>query len=209
MNIKEGFSKKVTFDMTDGIEQKIDKLMVMMVKLVTEYEGQNRQFKPQVYQSNGGRAHMRCNYEERRFQDRFRSNNTYKGRPRYGQGYRGRLRYDSNYRGSYGYNMRGNQRYGRQKNNRNRRDDRNVSNSRSRSGSRATTNRDRIRCFECREYNHFTRECPTMQANREAEQIQQMFNMDEDQTILQTPLMDIDQDRQTISPVETRDNLNL
>ena len=48
-----------------------------------------------------------------------------------------------------------------------------------------------------------------MQANREAKQIQQMFNMDEDQTILQTPLMNIDQDRQTISPVETRDNLNL
>ena len=27
--------------------------------------------------------------------------------------------------------------------------------------------------------------------------------------ILQTPLMDIDQDGQTIGPVETRDNLNL
>ena len=36
-----------------------------------------------------------------------------------------------------------------------------------------------------------------------------MFSMDEDQTILQTPLMDIEQDGQTISPVETRDNLNL
>ena len=48
-----------------------------------------------------------------------------------------------------------------------------------------------------------------MQANREAEQIQQMFNMDEDQTILQTPLMDVDQDRWTISPVETRENLIL
>ena len=33
--------------------------------------------------------------------------------------------------------------------------------------------------------------------------------MDEDQTILQTPLMDIDQVGQTLSPVETRDNLNL
>ena len=48
-----------------------------------------------------------------------------------------------------------------------------------------------------------------MQANREVKQIQEMFNMDENQTILQTPLMDIDQDRQTVSPVETRDNLNL
>ena len=65
-----------------------------------------------------------------------------------------------------------------------------------------TTNRGRIRCFECREYNHFARDCPIRQASREVEQI----NMDEDQTILQTPP---DQDEQTISPVETRDNLNL
>ena len=42
-----------------------------------------------------------------------------------------------------------------------------------------------IRCFECREYDHFARECPTRQASRETEQIQWMFNMDEDQTILQ------------------------
>ena len=34
MKIKEGFGKKVTFDTTDGIEQKIDKLMVIMGKLV-------------------------------------------------------------------------------------------------------------------------------------------------------------------------------
>ena len=46
MNVNEGFSKKDTFDTTDGIEQKIDKLMVMMGKLVTEDEGWNRQFKP-------------------------------------------------------------------------------------------------------------------------------------------------------------------
>ena len=40
-------------------------------------------------------------------------------------------------------------------------------------------------------------------------QMQQMFNMDEDQTILQTPLMDTEQDEQTITPIETSDNLNL
>ena len=33
--------------------------------------------------------------------------------------------------------------------------------------------------------------------------------MDEDQSILQAPLMDVDQDRQTISPIESNDNLNL
>ena len=51
--------------------------------------------------------------------------------------------------------------------------------------------------------------CPTRQGSREIEQIQHMFNMDEDQTILQSPLMDTDQDEQTIAPVETTDNLLL
>ena len=75
MNIREGFGKKVTFNMTDGIEQKIDKLMVMMGKLVREDKGQNRPFKPWVYQSNRGRGQIRCNCDQRRFQDRFRPNN--------------------------------------------------------------------------------------------------------------------------------------
>ena len=121
---------------------------------------------------------MRCNYEQRRFQDRFRSNNTYRGKPRY----------DSNYRGSYRHNMRGNQRYRTQNNsnrwrnfrnqnydrnrsrsyerqNRDRRDDRGISNSRSISGSRGTTNRDKIRCFKCKEYEYLVRGCPMAQAN--------------------------------------------
>ena len=82
--------------------------------------------------------------------------------------------------------MRGNQRYGRQKYNgdgfrikfrnqgyergRGRSNDRqfigsdkrnniSVSNSRSRSGYRANTNRDRIRCVKCQEYDQFARDC--------------------------------------------------
>ena len=69
MNIKEGYSKRVTFNIMHCIEQKIDKLTVLMGKLVTEDEGQNRQFKSQVYQSNRGRGQTTCNYEQRRFQD--------------------------------------------------------------------------------------------------------------------------------------------
>ena len=88
-------------------------------------------------------------------------------------------------------------------------DYRSVSNSRSRSGSRASTNRDRIRCFKCREYNHFARECPTRQESRETEQIKQMFNMDEDQTILKTPLTHTEKDEMIITLTEARDNLNL
>ena len=53
---------------------------------------------------------------------------------------------------------------------------------------------DRIRCFECREYDHFARECPTRQENRETEQIQQMFSLDNGQTILQTLLIDTEDD---------------
>ena len=30
------------------------------------------------------------------------------------------------------------------------------------SGSRTSTNRDRIRCFKCREYDHFANECPNL-----------------------------------------------
>ena len=32
----------------------------------------------------------------------------------------------------------------------------------SRLGSRTSTNRDRIRCFKCREYDHFANECPNL-----------------------------------------------
>ena len=46
MSIQEEHNKRVTFNTMDGIEQKIDKLKVMMGKLVTENEGQNGQFKP-------------------------------------------------------------------------------------------------------------------------------------------------------------------
>ena len=77
-----------------------------------------------------------------------------------------------------------------------------MSNGRSRSGPRASTNRDRIRCPECREYDHFVRECPTRQEKREIEQIQQMFNLDDKQTPTQTLLMDID-DEEMITPTES------
>ena len=122
MNIQEEHNKRVTFDMTDSLEQKIDKLMAMIGKLVTKDEGQNRQLKLQVYQTNRGRGQTRCNYEHGGFQDRFRSDNNrsnaYRGKLRYGQDYQGRSRYDLNDRGNHRNNMRGNQRYGGQNYNR-------------------------------------------------------------------------------------------
>ena len=40
-----------------------------------------------------------------------------------------------------------------------------------------------IRCYECREYDHFTKDCPTSREERELE-LQQMFNLDDEQTSL-------------------------
>ena len=104
MSERDGLNKRVNFDMTDDIEQKLDKLMVMMGKLVTEDKGQSKPFKLPVYQSNRGKGQNRCNYNQRGYQGRFRSNNVYRGCSRYNQDYRGRTRYNSNNRGSYGYN---------------------------------------------------------------------------------------------------------
>ena len=59
-----------------------------------------------------------------------------------------------------------------------RRNDSNSS-SRSRSGSRASTNRDRIRCSMCREYGHFAKDCLASKLEKETEQMQQMINIDE------------------------------
>ena len=68
---------------------------------------------------------------------------------------------------------------------------RSISNGKSRLGSRASTNRDRIRCYKCREYDHFTKDCPTSKEEREIEQIQQMLNLDEEQTSLKMLATDL------------------
>ena len=50
--------------MMEGLEQTIDKLTVMMGKLVTEDDRQNIQFKLQVYLTNRGRGQIRCNCKQ-------------------------------------------------------------------------------------------------------------------------------------------------
>ena len=66
------------------------------------------------------------------------------------------------------------------------RNDRSISNSRSRSGSRVSTNRYRIRCYKCMEYDHFAKEYPMTKEKGETEQIQQLFSLDKEQTSLKT-----------------------
>ena len=84
---------------------------------------------------------------------------------------------------------------------------------RSMSGSGASTNRDRIRCYKCKddEYDHFRKDCPTSKSEKEAEHIQQMFNMDEEQTSLKTLVMDTYDNRTRVGTINNvvKDHLNL
>ena len=41
--------------------------------------------------------------------------------------------------------------------------------SRSRSNSRVSTNHDRVRCYRCREYDHFAAECPNTPTDEETD----------------------------------------
>ena len=45
MNKKDSYNKKVTFDTQDRLEDKIDRLRVMMSKLAAKDNGTNKQFK--------------------------------------------------------------------------------------------------------------------------------------------------------------------
>ena len=64
-----------------------------------------------------------------------------------------------------------------------------MSGSRSRSGSKASTNIDRIRCYKCREYDHFAKDCPTSSSQsleqEELEQLQQLLNLEDRQSPIQ------------------------
>ena len=71
---------------------------------------------------------------------------------------------------------------------------------------------DRIRCYKCREYNHFAKDCTTMnREGRETEQIQQMFNLDEEQIALKKLAIDTYDSLNCLSSLEEvqSEHLNL
>ena len=84
MSMRDSQGRKVSFNTQDDLEQKIDKVMVMMGKLVTEDEGCSKPFKPQIYQPGRGRTQNRGN-----FHGRLR-NNAYRGCTSYNQKFSGR-----------------------------------------------------------------------------------------------------------------------
>ena len=68
--------------------------------------------------------------------------------------------------------------------------------SRSRSSSRVSTNRSRIRCYKCREYDRFARECPSAITDEDSD------HGDLDQVTLQVLTQDNLIDSDTHAPVE-------
>ena len=57
-----------------------------------------------------------------------------------------------------------------------------------------------IRCYKCREYNHFARECPTSREEREIEQLQQMLDLEENQNSLSTNSQNSSVENARVSP---------
>ena len=161
-----------------------------MSKLAAIDNHERRPFKPQVCKSVGqNRSYGQGRYQPRS-NDRNRSYGTDRDTRQNYQGSRSRGNFRGNNRQDSRERYR-NERYSNHNNrNRNRsgermfvgnyRRDRSSSNDRSRLGSRASTNRERIRCYVCREYDHFaTRDCPNSREERDLEQLQHMLNKEE------------------------------
>ena len=100
MSIREGHSRRVSFDAREELGNKIDKLMVMIGTLTVQDSGKARPFKPQIHQ-NRGRG-QNSGYNQRNYQNRYRSDNSLSSRDRgqFRQG-RGRHRFEQSYRRNY------------------------------------------------------------------------------------------------------------
>ena len=188
MSVRDSTDRRVSFNTRDELGDKIDKLTVVMSKLAAKDSHKRKPFKPQIYKSRGqGRSYSQGDYQARS-DNRSRgyvANNSSKQNYRgnkfrgYFRGYGGHVNRESYRNEGYGNNNRDRNRsrtitrsYGNGR-------DRSSSNDRSRSGSRASTNEDRIRCYACREYDHFVSDCPNSREERDLEQLQHMLNMEE------------------------------
>ena len=188
MSVRDRTDRRVSFNTREELGDKIDKLTGVMSKLAAKDSLERKAFKPQIYKSRG----QSRSYGQGGYQARSESGN---------RGYivnnSSRLNYRSNsFRGNFrGYGRQNNREnyrnegYGSNNRDRNRSRERTLtrsygngkdrSNDRSTLGPRASTNRDRIRCYACREYDHFARNCPNSREERDLEQLQHMLNREE------------------------------
>ena len=70
-----------------------------------------------------------------------------------------------------------------------------------------STNRDKIRCFKCREYDHFAKDCMNISdaEKEQSEQIQHMLNLEEDKTAIKVLAAATYEDLISANLVETID----
>ena len=158
MSVRDGTDRRVSFNTREELGDKIDKLTVVMSKLAAKDKYERKPSKPQIYKSGEqsrsygqGGYQARSDSENRRYivnnnskqnyrGNRFRGNSRVYGRQNNRENYRNQGYISNNRDRNRSSKRTFTRNYG---NNR----DRSSSNDRSRSGSRASTNRDRIRCY--------------------------------------------------------------
>ena len=102
MNIRDGFNRKVSFNTRDELEDKIDKLTVMLGKLAAKDNNNKRPFKTQIYKSRGPLLQgQNKGYNQRNYQSGNRLGNRSGSRDRrqFGQGNE-RSRFHQNHKGN-------------------------------------------------------------------------------------------------------------
>ena len=171
MKLTDKKRKSVTVDAKDALEktsENMERMTALMDKMYIKLEQKDVPYKPPIYQRGRGQNHRQFSRGNNWRGYRPFSRNHNEGNRGYGHGrsnfWRDNFRGRGNFRGRYNNRMDRSwesRRTWRQSRSRERdRERRSRSPSSSRSGSRTSTNRDRIRCFKCREYDHFANECP-------------------------------------------------
>ena len=160
----------MTFDARDMLKktnENIERVMVLMDKMCIKLEQKEMPYKLQIYQRGRGQNQRQFGRGNNWRGYRSFSRNCNEGNRGYGRGrsnfQRGNF-WRGNIRGRYNDRMDRsweNRRVWRQSRS-GERERRGRSPSSSRLGSRTSTNRDRIRCFKCREYDHLVNECPNL-----------------------------------------------
>ena len=175
MKLNDKKSKKaVLFDARHVLErnsENMERMTALMDKMYIKLDQKDVPYKPQIHQKRR-RGQNRQNIGQNNNWGRnrlFSRERNYKSNRGYGcgRGYFRRGGLQGRNRGNFRRNNSGDSnredrevletiKIKRQRNNRS------DSSSRSRSNLRVSTNRDRVRCFKCREYDHFANECPNL-----------------------------------------------
>ena len=168
MKLSDKKRKSVTFETKEALErtsENMKRMTALMDKMYIKLEWKDVPYKPQIYQRGRGQNQRQFNRGNNR--NHSESDRGY-GRSR-GNFRRGTFQGRGTLQGRYNNNRMDrsweNSRLWRQSRSRGRERRCRLPSS-SRLGSRTSTNRDRIRCFKCREYDHFANECPNQTLDR-------------------------------------------